>query len=155
MASANNEKMMKIPYFAKGTAAKLDEALTSGRFADLDKALFYFAIDTKQWVFVDTDKNIHIITGANSPTPGPGGEGGVKRVDVLPPILEGDVNTLYILGDIIYSFNGLAYVPSYKETEEEIGELPEGVTVIQYVNNVLQEAKDYTDEQNELNILYD
>lgn len=154
MASANNEKMMKIPYFAKGTAAKLDEALTSGRFADLDKALFYFAVDTKQWVLVDVDKTIHRINSYEG-SPTPGGEGGVKRVEELPPILEGDVNTLYILGDIIYSFNGLAYVPSYKETEEEIGELPEGVTVIQYVNNVLQEAKDYTDEQNELNILYD
>lgn len=154
MASANNEKMMKIPYFAKGTAAKLDEALTSGRFADLDKALFYFAIDTKQWVLVDTDKNIHIITGANSPTPGPGGEGGVKRVDVLPPILEGDVETLYILGDIVYSFNGSAYVPTYQEI---IGNLPSDVTVVEYVDSVrdeiVEQTKDYVDNLVDITVI--
>lgn len=147
--------MMKIPYFAKGKADSLERALTTGRFKDgLDKALYFFAIDTKQWVLVDTDKNIHIITGANSPTPGPGGEGGVKRVDVLPPILEGDVETLYILGDIIYSFNGLAYVPTYQEI---IGNLPSDVTVVEYVDSVrdeiVEETKDYVDNLVDITVI--
>lgn len=155
-----DEKWMKIPYFAKGKAENLDKALQGGKFDNLDKALFYFAIDTKQWVLVDVDKSIHVITGYNGqPTPGPGGDGGVKRVDVLPPILEGDLNTLYILGDTVYSFNGSSYVPTYKEAENEIGTLPPGTNVVEYVNDVreeaIQSANQYTDEQLQLHVLYD
>lgn len=151
-----DERMMKIPYFAKGTAAKLETALTTGRFANLDKALFYFSTDTHQWILVDVDKTIHKITSYEGQPPGPGGEGGVKRVDVLPPLLEADTETLYILGDIVYSFNGAAYVPTYQDI---IGNLPQDVNVVEYVNETkteaIQAANQYTDEQLEIHVLYD
>lgn len=157
----SNEQWMKIPYFAKGTAESLDRALTTGRFKDgLDKALFYFAKDTHQWVLVDTDKTIHKINSYEGQPvpPGPGGEGNVKRVDVLPPVLEADTETLYILGKVVYSFDGSAFYPTYQECYDKIiGMLPEGTTVIQYVNQVTSEAVDsanqYTDEQLQLHVV--
>lgn len=154
-----DEKWMKIPYFAKGKAENLDKALQGGKFDDLDKALFYFATDTKQWVLVDVDKSIHVITGYNGQPSPPGTDGNVKRVEVLPSILEGDINTLYILGDVVYSFNGSSYVPTFKEAEKEIGTLPPGTSVVEYVNDVREEAiesaNQYTNEQLQLHILYD
>lgn len=154
-----DEKWMKIPYFSKGKAENLERALQGGKFDNLDKALFYFAIDTKQWILVDVDKTVHVITGSNrqpSPTPT---QGGVKRVDALPSILDGDVDTLYILGNTVYSFNGISYVPTYFETEKEIGTLPPGTNVIEYVNDAkeetIQAANQYTDERLEFHILYD
>lgn len=154
-----DERWMKIPYFAKGKAESLDKALQGGKFDDLDKALFYFATDTKQWVLVDVDKSIHVITGYNGQPSPPGTDGSVKRVEVLPSILEGDINTLYILGDVVYSFNGSSYVPTFKEAEKEIGTLPPGTSVVEYVNDVREEAiesaNQYTNEQLQLHILYD
>lgn len=152
-----DEKWLKIPYFGRGKAESLDRALTTGRFKDgLDKALFFFATDTKQWVLVDIDKTIHKITSYEGQPipPGPGGEGSVKRVDVLPPILEADTETLYILGTVIYSFDGSAYHPTY---ENAIGTLPPDTDVVTYVNNTVGDAIDsarqYTDEQLTLNIV--
>ncbi len=154
-----DERWMKIPYFAKGKAESLDKALQGGKFDNLDKALFYFATDTKQWVLVDVDKSIHVITGYNGQPSPPGTDGSVKRVEVLPSILEGDINTLYILGDVVYSFNGSSYVPTFKEAEKEIGTLPPGTSVVEYVNDVREEAiesaNQYTNEQLQLHILYD
>ena len=154
-----DERWMKIPYFAKGKAESLDKALQGGKFDDLDKALFYFATDTKQWVLVDVDKSIHVITGYNGQPSPPGTDGSVKRVEVLPSILEGDINTLYILGDVVYSFNGSSYVPTFKEAEKEIGTLPPGTSVVECVNDVREEAiesaNQYTNEQLQLHILYD
>lgn len=149
-----DEKFMKIPYFARGKAESLERALTTGRFADgLDKALFYFATDTKQWVLVDTDKTIHKITSYEG-QPGPGGGGSVKRVDVLPPILEADIETLYVMGTVIYSFDGTAYHPSY---ENIIGSIPESKTVVEYVDSsvddALETAKQYTDEQLSIHVV--
>lgn len=147
------EKFMKIPYFARGKADSLERALTTGRFADgLDKALFYFATDTEQWILVDTDKSIHKITSAGAP--GPGGDGNVKRVDQLPSILEADMNTLYIVGMVVYSFDGVAFHPTY---EPAIGTLPPGMDVVAYVNNAVNAAIDsanqYTDEQTAVHIV--
>ena len=157
----SDEQWMKIPYFARGKAESLDRALTTGRFADgLDKALFFFSTDTKQWVLVDTDKTIYKINSyEGQPTPpGPGGEGNVKRVEVLPPILEADTETLYIMGKVVYSFDGNAFYPTYQDCYDRIiGILPEGKTVIEYVNEAREEAigsaNQYTDEQIELHIL--
>ena len=149
-----DEKWLKIPYFGRGKAESLDRALTTGRFKDgLDKALFFFATDTKQWVLVDTDKVIHKINSYEG-TPGPGGEGSVKRVDELPPILEGDKETLYIMGNVVYTFDGKAYYPTYNDV---IGMLPAETTVVEYVNTIATETVDnanqYTDEQIQLHIV--
>ena len=153
-----DEKFMKIPYFGKGSAESLDRALTTGRFKDgLDKAFFYFSTDTHQWVLVDTDKTIHKINSYEG-QPGPGGEGNVKRVDELPPLIEADPETLYIMGKVVYSFDGTAYYPTYQECYEKIiGMLPAGTTVIEYVNQVANEVVDnanqYTDEKLALHIV--
>lgn len=154
------EKFMKIPYFGKGTAESLDRALTTGRFKDgLDKALFYFSTDSHQWVLVDTDKSVHKITSYEGQPvpPGPGGDGSVKRVEQLPPILEGDVNTLYILGRVVYSFDGTGYYPTYSDVKDLIGTLPAGMTVVEYVNTVknetIESAMIYLDERIGLHIV--
>ncbi len=149
-----DEKWMKVPYFGRGKAESLDRALTTGRFKDgLDKALFFFATDTKQWVLVDTDKVIHKINSYEG-APGPGGEGNVKRVEVLPPVLEGDKETLYIMGNVVYTFDGTAYYPTYNDV---IGMLPAETTVVEYVNTVATETVDnanqYTDEQIQLHVV--
>lgn len=145
-----DEKWMKVPYFGRGKAESLTRALTTGRFADgLDKALFYFSTDTKQWVLVDTDKTIHKITSFEG-QPGPSGEGNVKRVDVLPPILEANTETLYIMGTVIYSFDGIAYHPSY---ENIIGSIPDSKTVVEYVDDSFEAARQYTDEQCSIHIV--
>lgn len=151
------EKWLKIPYFGRGKAESLDRALTTGRFKDgLDKALFFFATDTKQWVLVDVDKTIHKINSYEEQPvpPGPGGEGNVKRVDQLPPILDADVETLYILGSVVYSFDGTAFHATY---EDVIGALPEGTTVVEYINSSKEEAisyaNQYTDDLNQLHIV--
>ncbi len=152
--------MMKIPYFAKGKADSLERVLTNGRFKDgLDKALFYFATDTKQWILVDVDKTVHVINGQTSPTPPPTTTGGVKRVDELPSILDADVETLYILGDVIYSFNGSAFVSSSQDVKSEIGDIPQGVTVIEYINDVqedtVERAKEYLNELLDITVYTD
>lgn len=143
-----DEKWLKIPYFAKGSAAALEEALTTGRFADgLDKALFYFATDTSQWILVDIDKTVHVINSGGDP----GGKGSVQRVDTLPSILDADPKTLYIVGKVVYSFDGQAFYPTYQEAIDRIiGILPENMTVIEYIGNAVNEgvasANQYTDE---------
>ncbi len=142
------EKFMKIPYFGKGTSESLDRALTTGRFKDgLDKALFYFSTDTKQWVLVDTDKTIHKINSyEGEPGPGPGTEGSVVRVNQLPPILEADAETLYIVGEVVYSFDGSAFYPTYQDCYDKIiGSLPDNTTVIQYIDRAIEGAGEYTD----------
>lgn len=143
------EKWLKIPYFAKGSAEALESALTTGRFADgLDKALFYFATDTKQWILVDIDKTIHTITGYNSEEPSE--DGSVRRVDTLPSIIDADPKVLYIMDKVVYTFDGHAFYPTYQELQDRIiGVLPENMTVIEYIDNSVQasldEAKQYAD----------
>lgn len=152
----SNEQWMKIPYFAKGKAESLNKALTTGRFAEgLDKALFYFATDTKQWVLVDTDKTIHKINSyEGGPGPGPGGEGSVIRTDQLPPILEAKTDALYIVGKTVYSFDGTAFYPTYQELYDKvIGVLPENLTIVEYVDDSLVKAKEYTDSAITLHIV--
>lgn len=151
------EKWLKIPYFGRGKAESLDKALTTGRFKDgLDKALFFFATDTKQWVLVDIDKTIHKINSYEGQPipPGPGGEGNVKRVDQLPSVLDADVETLYILGTVVYSFDGTAFHATY---EDVIGMLPDNTTVVEYIDartaEAIADAKEYTDDQYQLHIV--
>lgn len=145
-----DEKWLKIPYFAKGSAEALESALTTGRFADgLDKALFYFATDTNQWILVDIDKTVHVINSYNSDDPG--GKGAVKRVDALPSILDADPKTLYIVGKVVYSFDGNTFYPTYQELLDKIiGVLPENTTLIEYiedrVNSGIAVAASYTDD---------
>ena len=158
----SNEEWLKIPYFSKGRADSLERALTTGMFKDgLDKVLYFFATDTKQWMMVDTNKTIYKINSyEGQPTPpGPGGEGNVKRVDQLPPIIEGDTSTLYIMGRVVYSFDGTGYYPTYSDIENKIGNLPPNVSVVDYINSVREEAiasaEQYTNQQTELHVMYD
>ena len=156
----SDEKWLKVPYFSRGKAESLERALTTGRFADgLDKALFFFATDTKQWIMVDVDKTIHVINSyeGQSPTPTPpepGDDGKVKRVEYLPPITEADTSTLYILGTTVYSFDGESFYPTYHDV---IGTVPPGTTVVEYINEVkveaIETAKEYTNEQFTLHVV--
>ena len=155
-----DEKLMKRPYFAKGSATNLTKALApGGKFEHLDKALYYFALDTKQWILVDVDKTVHVINGQTSPTPPPTTTGGVKRVDELPSILDADVETLYLLGDVVYSFNGSTFVSSSQDVKSEIGDIPQGVTVIEYINDVqedtVERAKEYLNELLDITVYTD
>lgn len=127
------EKMMKIPYFSKGTAASLQYALSEGVFSHLDKALFYFATDTEQWILVEPDKTVHTINGADSS----GSGGGVERVVALPPKENAKVDTLYILGDVVYTFDGIDYYPTYWAIERD---LPPETTIVEYIQMAKEEA---------------
>ena len=146
-----NIKWSKIPYFGKGKASSLEEALTSGRYAEgLDKALFYFATDTKQWILVDVDKSVHTITSSDG---GLDIDGSVKRLNTLPSVIDGDTETIYLVGDRMYQFDGQRYIAA----DERIGVLPPGLTVSEYIattrEDVLDTARQFIDEAMELHMV--
>ena len=133
--------MMKIPYFAKGKADSLERALTTGQFKDgLDKALFYFATDTKQWILVDVDKTVHVINSYEGEAPTPPGLGGVLRVSELPSILDADVRYIYLLDDQMYTFDGSKFIRNGQDILDLIGEVPQGATVIEYIKDVQEDT---------------
>ena len=136
-----SEKLMKIPYFSKGSAAKLVSALDEGGvFANLDKALFYFATDTKQWILVDVDKSVHVINSYEGEAPTPSELGGVLRVSELPSILDADVRYIYLLDDQMYTFDGSKFIRNGQDILDLIGDVPQGTTVIEYIKDVQEDT---------------
>lgn len=122
---------LKTPYFCRGSQKNLEYALTEGIFKDLDRALWCYITsgdNAGELLLVDRDKNINPIVGHNKQQ--------VIRCEVLPDVSEGDDEALYIVGDVVYTFNGTEYVPFFQGdtySKEDI-------------DDMMDEMKDYVDD---------
>ena len=104
--------------------------------------------DTGRLAFVDQNNILKFVVGEESKTQ-------VLRVDELPAVENGDINILYICGDVVYSFNGTEYVPTYKDYSADIYELTEKVTAIEEKVIIIDEALEkfenvYTEKEYEI-----
>lgn len=109
---------LKMPYFCRGTEEKLREALETGIFKNLDRIVWCFITEGEragQLILVDHEKNVYPMVGDNKKQ--------VKMVETLPSLVDGDTETLYLLGSIIYTFDGTQYNPSFHDYTEEITDL--------------------------------
>ena len=105
-----------LPIFARAsTLSVLEQALTDGVFKDIDRICWCYIIDTGTLAYVDPNKQIHQIVGDNKVV--------VKRLSSLPPTSEGDSEVLYIVDDVVYTFDGTQYKPSFYEVKIEIDAL--------------------------------
>lgn len=72
--------------------------------------------------FMDSDNVLKFVQGEEQKSQ-------VLRVDVLPD--EGETDVLYIFEDVVYSYNGTEFVPSYKDYTAEIEALTEKVDALE------------------------
>lgn len=122
---------IKFPIFCKAsTVSVLEQALTEGILADIDRICWVYIIDDGTLAYVDPNKTIHKIKGNNKVV--------VKNVNVLPPITEGDSEILYVLDGIVYTFNGTEYKPSFYDVQIQVDAL---TTQIEGIDNRLEIAE--------------
>lgn len=107
---------MKLPIFARGSTEKIALAIQK---KILTYPSYIMNTDTNMYGFLDDQGTITYFKGNN--------KNQVVRVDELPPVEEGDTETLYIVGSLIYSFDGESYVSSYKDIEDDLAALTERV----------------------------
>ena len=110
--------MAKIPAFARASSLEvLENALISetGALYDLDRIAYCVLSDTDRLAYIDANKQIHLIVGANKPN--------VVLVDALPPAEEADTDVLYIFNEIVYIWNGTEYKPTFYAVAQEIDAL--------------------------------
>lgn len=72
--------------------------------------------------FMDNDNVLKFVQGEEQKSQ-------VLRVDVLPD--KGDADVLYIFEDVVYSYNGTEFVPSYKDYTAELEALTEKVDTLE------------------------
>lgn len=112
--------MAKIPAFARASSLEvLENALynEAGALFDLERICYVFLDDGEKFVYVDPNKQIHLINGNNKLV--------VQRVDELPPTTEADSEVLYIYDNVVYlwdSVNNL-YKPTFYEVAIQIDNL--------------------------------
>ena len=156
---ATKNTMLKVPYFAKGTKDSLQVALDTGVFTTLDRAAFVFCTDSLEWVMIDTNKQVYTLRGFTESAV----KKYVQRGTTLPPVEEGITDVLYVVDDVVYTFDGTEYKPTFnsiqqtltdlgtsiEQTQTMIGELPEGETVVSHIQNTAQatltSANEYAD----------
>ena len=103
---------LKTPYFCRGTMKNLEHALREGIFKDLDRVLWCYVTSGEnagKLLLVDSTKKIYPIVGSNPKQ--------VLRYEELPSVSEGNLETLYIVGNDVYSFNGQEYVSIYQTVD--------------------------------------
>lgn len=108
----------KVPIFARASTLEvLEYALNneSGILYDLDRICYVYMIDSGELCYVDAEKNIYPIIGANKPL--------VLKVDALPPADEADEEVLYIYNNIVYIWTGTEYRPSFYEVAIQLDNL--------------------------------
>lgn len=107
---------VKMPIFAKASnVSVLEQALIDGVLMDIDRICWAYISDDGTLAYVDPNKNIYKIKGDNKVV--------VQRMNSLPPISEGDVEVLYIVDDVVYTFNGTEYKPSFYNVQIEVDTL--------------------------------
>lgn len=109
---------MKSPLFGYGTSENLQKYIKSDKFIAQGRIMYCYETDTKYWTFVQTDGSYYRIFGA---------ENTVQRVNELPDIEAGNTGTLYICDDVVYTFNGLEYIPTYQNVTSDIADLQDAV----------------------------
>lgn len=85
---------------------------------------------TGRLAFVDQNNVLKFIRGENKSQ--------VVNVPALPQVSEGDVDVLYIIGDIVYLFNGTEYKPLGKDHTAELEALTERVVELEEKVEVLE-----------------
>ena len=120
-----------------GSVQNIEKALADGY---IQPNSYVFATDVQKFVFIDANKQMILVKGNN-----------IQHCDSLPT--EGNIDTLYVVGDDIYTFDGTDFVsplsPIYTKLDELnniIGDLGDR-TVSEYVQESQQETIDYTDQQ--------
>lgn len=105
-----------LPIFAKAsTVSVLEQSLTEGVLKDIDRICWVYISDDGTLAYVDPDKNIFKIKGDNKVV--------VRRLNELPSVADGDSEVLYIVNDVVYTFDGTAYKPSFYNVQIEIDAL--------------------------------
>lgn len=160
---------LKVPFFAKGTKESLQIALASGVFETLDRVAFVFLTDALEWVLIDTNKQTYTLRGFTEEAV----KKYVQRGSTLPPVEEALTDVLYVVDNVVYTFDGMEYHKTFEElentvnelqvavencaTKDMIGELPEGLDVVGFINDsntaTYNRALQYTDEAIELHIV--
>lgn len=107
---------LRLPIFAKASnVSVLEQALNGGVLQDIDRICWTFIVEEGILVYVDPDKQIHRIKGDNKVV--------VQKVDALPSVADGDTEVLYVLDDVVYTFNGTEFKPSFYEVKIELDAL--------------------------------
>ena len=134
---------LQTPLFAKSsTYSVLEKAVAEGKLSTTQRAVYCFIEDTGKLYRVDADKTIKPIVGENASQ--------VERVDTLPPVAAGNTSSLYILGNVVYTFDGEAYYPTYQAITEAIDTLTE--TVIGFDEDITRLKSDVSNlEQTKAN----
>lgn len=114
---------IKFPIFCKASdISVLEQALVDGVLMDIDRICFCYVVDDGTLAYVDPDKNIHKIKGDNKVV--------VQNFATLPSVSEGDTEVLYVVDDIVYTFNGSEYKPSFYKVKIELDALADQVASI-------------------------
>ena len=114
-----SDNMLKIPLFTMGTMDNIKKELAAGGyFDDMSTIMYAYIKDTDQLAFIHpSDKEIHLIVGNNKKL--------VQRVDTLPKTEDGDIDVLYVCGDVVYVFDGEEYIPTFATLESRLAEVEE------------------------------
>lgn len=115
-----------MDFFAANTLEKVNAAIAA-KIVQYPAYVFIRSqdgSDTGRLAFVDQNNVLKFIVGEECKTQ-------VVRVDELPPVEEGDSSVLYICEDVVYTFNGEEYVPSYKDHSAEIEALTERIAALE------------------------
>lgn len=117
--------MLKLPIFAMGTTEEITNAISEdGYLYDKTTIMYVFDTDTNMLAFIHpTEKVIHYIVGNNKTQ--------VLRLSELPEVSEGDEEVLYIVDNIVYTFNGTEYVETYSTLAEVVEGKADAATTLE------------------------
>lgn len=130
---------LKMPLFCKAsTYSVLEKAVAEGKLTDTKRAAYCFVEDTQKFYRVDPDKTIKPIIGDNAAQ--------IERVEQLPSVSAGNMASLYILGNTVYTFDGEAYYPTYQDVSAAIEALTETVSSFDAdITNLKSSVSDLSD----------
>ena len=110
----------KVASWYRGHTADIQAAVDAGI---LERFSVIFNIDDNTISIYDTNQTLKPIVGTGSTS--------VLFLNELPLVDQGDTNTIYIVGDTIYAFDGDKFQPQYIDYSVDIAQLRADVSALQ------------------------
>lgn len=101
--------MAKLPLFATGNTDGIKNGIEKGL---ISYPTYVFNLDNDMFGMLLEDDEVHYVVGNNPKQ--------VIFLDELPEVADGSKTALYVVGNIVYTFDGDDFIPSYQNVSDQL-----------------------------------